>query len=334
VSGSDKTILVTGGAGFIGSHLVEDLVSAGYRVTVLDDLSSGWLENLEAVKDRIHFVEGSILDERVLRKVMEGQRFVSHMAAQLEITKCVKSPLADLESNTIGTLRVLEAAHAAGVEKLVNASSACVYGQAQHTPQSEDGHPTNPNWEYGVSKLAAEKYTRLFWEAGRMKTVSLRFAIIYGEREWCGRVITMFLRRALRGAPPVVFGAGDQERDFTHVEDLVRLHRLALERPEADGQVFNVSTGLGTNVAALSELCREVTGIEAPVVWEKTAEGEVSAAMPDRVRLPQELKTMVLDPARAKKLLGWEAKVALRDGLRREWDWIQKQPSRWDELSI
>jgi UDP-glucose 4-epimerase len=324
VSGSDKTILVTGGAGFIGSHLVEDLVAGGYDVTVLDDMSSGWHENLVAVKDRIRFVEGSILDEKVLAEAMKGQRFVSHMA----------SPLADLESNTIGTLRVLEAAHAAGVEKLVNASSACVYGQAQHTPQSEDGHPTNPNWEYGVSKLAAEKYTRLFWEAGRMKTVSLRFAIIYGEREWCGRVITMFLRRALKGAPPVVFGKGDQQRDFTHVEDVVRLHRLALESPAADGQVFNVSTGIGTDVAALSELCREVTGVAAPVIWEKTAEGEMSTEMPDRVRLPQELKTMVLDPSRAKRTLGWEAKVALRDGLRREWEWIQKQPSRWDQLSI
>lgn len=329
-----ERVLVTGGAGFIGSHIVEDLVSAGYEVTVLDDFSSGLRANLEAVADRVRVIEGSIQDEATLRRAMEGVDLVSHMAAQLEITTCVESPLADLEANTVGTLKVLSAASEAGVRRLVNASSACVYGQAVAPLQSEDGHPTDPNWEYGVSKLAAEKYARLFWEAGRLDTVSLRFAIIYGEREWCGRVLTMFLRRALQGKPPVVFGSGEQRRDFTYVGDVVRLHRLVLERDEAVGKVFNVSTGIGTTVAGLAELCREVTGAESPVIYEDTPEGERSKEMPDRVRLPQELQAMVLDPTRAAEVLGFRAEVDLRDGLRREWEWIRANPDRWTSVSI
>ncbi len=327
-------ILVTGGAGFIGSQIVEDLVAARYDVTVFDNFSSGSAENLKAVADDIRIVTGDILDDDALRRAMQGQHFVSHMAAQLEITHCVRDPTADLRSNTVGTLNVLTAAVATGVEKVVNASSACVYGQAIHTPQSEEGHPTNPNWEYGVSKLAAEKYCRLFNQANRVRTTSLRFAIIYGEREWCGRVITMFLRRALRGLPPVVFGAGDQVRDFTYVGDAVRCHRLALESPAADGFSFNVSTGKGTDVAALAQLCCEVTGVGGPPVFEATPEGERSQAMPDRVRLPQELKAMVLDPTRAEHVLGFRATTALAEGLRREWEWCRTHPDRWQSVSI
>jgi UDP-glucose 4-epimerase len=256
------------------------------------------------------------------------------MAAQLEITRCVKDPLADLDSNAVATLRVLEAATAAGVEKLVNASSACVYGQALHTPQAEDGHPTRPNWAYGVSKLAAEHYCRIFHEAGSLRTTSLRFAIIYGEREWCGRVITMNLRRALRGLPPVVFGKGDQVRDFTYVGDAVRCHRLALESGAADGLAFNVATGVGTDVAGLARLCARVTRVAGEPLFEDTAEGETSRAMPDRIRLPQELKMMVLDPTRAHEVLGFRAQTSLADGLAREWEWIARNPGRWETLSI
>jgi len=328
-----KRILVTGGAGFIGSHVVEDLVAGGYEVTVLDDLSSGHLENLAGVSDHIRFLHGSILEPAAVAAAMEGQHFVSHLAAQLEIARCISNPLADLESNTIGTLRLLEAAAAAGVEKFVNASSACIYGQAVTTPQSED-HPANPNWEYGVSKLAAEKYARIFHDSGRLRTVSLRFAIIYGEREWCGRVVTMFLRRALLGRPPVIFGAGTQVRDFTYVGDAVRLHRLVLERPEADGFALNVSTGIGTAVSELAEICREVTGIRTPIVYEQTAEGTYSREMPDRVRLPQELETMHLDPGLARRLLGWQSHVSLREGLDREWTWLRAHPDRWERLRI
>jgi len=330
----ERTILVTGGAGFIGSHIVEDLVHAGYDVTVLDDFSSGQRENLEAVAGDIRVIEGDVRDPDTLANAMKGMRFVSHMAAQLEIVRCVKDPLADLDANTVATLRVLEAAVDAGVEKLVNASSACVYGQAQHTPQSETGHPTRPNWAYGISKLAAEHYCRLFHDSGKLATTSLRFAIIYGEREWCGRVITMYLRRALGGLPPVVFGKGDQVRDFTYVGDAVRCHRLALESPKADGSAFNVSTGIGTTMADLARLCAKVTGVGAAPLFEDTPEGETSLAMPDRVRLPQELKAMVLDPALAAERLYFRAGTALEDGLAREWQWIRLHPQRWETLSI
>jgi UDP-glucose 4-epimerase len=331
---SDRRILVTGGAGFIGSHIVEDLVQHGYQVTVLDNLSGGCRENLATVARDVRLIEGDVRNEDVLTRAMHGQRFVSHMAAQLEITRCTKDPLADLDSNTVATLRVLNAAAAVGVEKVVNASSACVYGQAVHVPESEDDHPKNPNWAYGVSKLAAEHYCRLFHEGGSVKTTSLRFAIVYGEREWCGRAITMMLRRALRGMPPVVFGKGNQVRDFTYVGDAAHCHRLALESDVANGLTFNVSTGLGTDVVTLARLCAEVTGIGADPIFEETPEGEMSTAMPDRVRLPQELRTMVLDPARARDVLGFHADTPLRAGLAREWAWIREHPGRWDTLSI
>ncbi|HEY2386214.1 MAG TPA: NAD-dependent epimerase/dehydratase family protein [Candidatus Binatia bacterium] len=331
---TDRRILVTGGAGFIGSHIVEDLLLHGYDVTVLDNLSSGRRENLAAVSRDVRFVEGDLADGNLLARAMRGQRFVSHMAAQLEIIRCSKDPLADLDANTVATLRVLNAAVEAGLDKMVNASSACVYGQAVHVPASEDGHPKNPNWAYGVSKLAAEHYCRLFHESGRLATTSLRFAIVYGQREWCGRVITMMLRRALRGLPPVVFGAGDQSRDFIHVDDVVRCHRLALESDAANGLPFNVSTGIGTDVSTLAGLCAEVTGLGQPPIFEDTAQGETSQAMPDRVRLPQELHTMILDPTRANQLLGFRAETLLRTGLAREWAWIRKQPDRWNSLSI
>jgi len=331
---NDRKILVTGGAGFIGSHIVEGLVRGDYEVTVLDDFSSGRRENLAAVARQVRIVEGDVRDADTLRHVMRDQRFVSHLAAQLEITRCVKDPLADLDSNTVATLRVLEAAAAAGVAKLVNASSACVYGQALRTPQREDDHPARPNWAYGISKLAAEHYCRIFHESGSLRTASLRFAIIYGEREWCGRVITMYLRRALRGLPPVIFGRGDQVRDFTYVGDAVRCHRLALESEAADGLAFNVATGIGTDIATLARLCARVTGVAGDPVFEDTGEGETSRAMPDRVRLPQELKTMVLDPARARDVLGFAAKTSLADGLEREWAWISANPERWDTLAI
>lgn len=331
---SRRSILVTGGAGFIGSHIVEDLLGAGYEVTVLDNFSSGTRDNLARVQNDIRLIDGDVLDEAVLTRAMRGQRFVSHLAARLEITRCVKDPLADLRVNAIATLQVLHAAVAVGVEKLVNASSACVYGQAVSVPQAEDGHPTNPNWEYGVSKLAAEKYCRLFSEAGRITTTSLRFAIIYGEREWCGRVITMFLRRALNGLAPVIFGRGDQTRDFTYVGDAVRCHRLALESPAAAGLSFNVCTGVGTDVATLARLCCTVTGVGDGPIFEDVPEGDHSRQMPDRVRLPQELHTMVLDPSRARAVLEFTAAAPLAEGLACEWEWIRAHPQRWERISI
>src|SRR5690606_31912049 len=154
----------------------------------------------------IQIVEGDILDHEKLKAAMKGHHVVSHQAAQLEITHCVDDPIDDLRSNTIGTLHVFQAAVANGIEKIMNASSACVYGHPLYKPSDETKHPTNPNWAYGASKLAAEKYGQIFCELYKLPIVSFRYAIIYGEREWYGRVLTIFLKRILEGKNPVVFG--------------------------------------------------------------------------------------------------------------------------------
>ena len=323
-------VLVTGGAGFIGSYIVEDLVRAGARVRVFDNFSSGLRENLDAVAADVEVVEGDILDREALVAACKGIDAISHQAAQLEIIRCIEDPVADLRINAEGTLNVFQAAVAAGAGRVVYASSACVYGQARYTPQDED-HPREPNWPYGVSKHATEGYGRLYHDYYGMQTVGLRYAIIYGPREWYGRVLTAFLRRALDGAPPVVWG-GAQERDFTFVEDVAACHRRCLEQDDLGAAVLNVSTGVATSIAALAGLVVEVCGLDQPPVYEDVAEGQVSELVPGRMRLPAELKQMVLDNRRARELLGWAPRVELREGLLREFAWLREHAERWQTM--
>lgn len=327
-------VFVTGGAGFIGSHIVEQLVRDGHRVTIYDDLSSGKRQNLAAVGSDVELVEGNILDYDALARAMRGADWVSHQAAQLEILRCSEHPAHDLQINTVGTLNVLRAAVENGVSKLVQASSACVYGQAVRLPESEDSHPTDPNWPYGVSKLAAEKYGAIFQSRYGLPVVSLRYGITYGPREWYGRVLTIFLKRALSGEPPVIFGAGDQVRDLISVADVVRLHNLCLCSSAADGQVLNAGTGIGTTVRQLADRVVEMTGLDREPITETVAPGEYSRLMPFRVRLAQEMDKMVLDPAKAGRLLGWIPKVPLQEGLREEWQWLQHHPGAWETYRI
>jgi UDP-glucose 4-epimerase len=327
-------ILVTGGAGFVGSHIVEQLVLAGHQVRVYDNLSSGKRENLAAVGKDVELIVGEILDYSALSRAMRGAELVSHQAAQLEIVKCNDAPLHDLQINTVGTLNVLQAAVEAGVQKLVQASSACVYGQAIRVPESEDSHPTDPNWAYGVSKLANEKYGRIYQERHGLPVASLRYGITYGPREWYGRVLTIFLKRALQGDPPVIFGQGDQVRDFVCVHDVARLHNLCLFERAADGQVLNAGAGVGTTIQELAEQVVRVTGIDREPIREEISPGEFSRLMPFRVRLPQEMDQMVLDRQKAAQLLGWEPHVALEEGLREEWEWLQQSPGAWETYRI
>jgi UDP-glucose 4-epimerase len=329
---SGKRVLVTGGAGFIGSHLVDELVRQGARVTVYDNFSSGLDENLAAVRGEIEVVKGDILDAQQLAAAVRGAEIVSHQAAQLEITRAVEDPIEDLTTNTIGTLNVLNACIAAGVPRVILASSAGVYGQAQVIPQDEDSHPTDPNWPYGVSKLATEKYAAIYQELHGISITSLRYAIVYGPREWYGRVLTIFLKRAMEGQPLVVFGDGQQVRDFVYVGDVVAHHMACLEHNEAGGQVFNVSTAVGTDINTLAQVAREVTGNEVEVLHEDVAEGETSSHY-DRKRLPMELRELVQSTRKSQDLLGWKPATGLRDGLRLEYEWLKERPHRWERMS-
>lgn len=325
-------VLVTGGAGFIGSHLVEAMVRNGMVVTVLDNFRTGLRENLDEVAAEVRLVEGSILVPDDVARVMKGQDLVSHQAAQLEITRAIDDPVEDLITNTVGTLNVLKAAAQFGVPKVVMASSAGVYGQAVELPQYEDSHPTNPNWAYGVSKLATEKYASIFEEADGLRIVPLRYGIVYGTREWYGRVLTIFLKRALERESLVVFGDGDQVRDFVNVADVVDMNLRCLTDDAADNEVFNVSSGSGTTINALAELVRKVSGSDVEILHEELEEGATSKYY-DRIRLPQELRQLVQSNEKAQRLLGWSPAVDFEAGLRQEFEWLSEHPGRWHTMN-
>jgi UDP-glucose 4-epimerase len=327
-----KKVLVTGGAGFIGSHIVERLLKEGATVTVLDNFRTGLRENLEKVKNDITLIEGSILEPKDVAKAAKGQDLISHQAAQLEITRAIDDPVEDLITNTAGTLNVMKAAVEAGIPKVVMASSAGVYGQAVETPQNEDTHPTNPNWAYGVSKLATEKYAKIFEEAHGLKVTALRYGIVYGPREWYGRVLTIFLKRALEGQPLVIFGDGKQLRDFVNVQDVVDMNLRCLLQPGADNQVFNVATAHGTDINTLAKLAKKVSGKDIEIIHEEVKEGEASKYY-DRIRLPQELKTLVQSYEKANKLLGWEPTIELEKGMLEEYQWLEQNPTRWQKMN-
>jgi UDP-glucose 4-epimerase len=322
--------MVTGGAGFIGSHVVDDLVRAGHRVVVYDNFSTGQRDNLQQVASDVEIIEADILDADKLLASMRGCDWVSHHAAQLEIFLSTSRPEDDLEQNTIGTLNVLRAARDAGVRKLVNVSSACVYGQTEEASR-EDG-PCTPNWAYGVSKLAAEKYATIFNDYQGVPVASLRYAIVYGEREWYRRVLPIFLKRVLLGQPPVVFGDGTQVRDFIHVEDVVRLHRACLEDERAMGHVFNVGRGIAVSIRELAAEACAIAATPMQPQFEDTPEGEFSKLVPEKRRNTAELKRMLLDPRKAESLLGWKQVVPLREGLRLELQWAANHLSRWEKV--
>jgi len=328
-----KRVLVTGGAGFIGSHLVESLVRQGAKVRVFDDFSSGWRGNLAEVHDDVEIIEGDVRDADAVRSAVRGCDVVSHQAAQLEITRCIDDPVEDLRANTVATLNVLDAAAKAGVARILYASSACVYGQPAFLPSDESKHPTNPNWAYGVSKLACEKYAAIYSEMSGIPMTGFRYAIVYGPREWYGRVLTIFLKRLAEGLPPVIFGEGRQQRDFTYVDDVVAINEAVLAQDLPGHDVFNVSTGVGTTITQLARTATEVTGVDVDPIHEDVAPGQRSRMVEEeRMRLPCELEAMVLDPTKGRERLGWMAQVDLREGIAREWKWLRENRERWHRM--
>ena len=324
---------MTGGAGFVASHFVRDLVAGGARVTVYDNFSTGLLDNIEDVDGDVTVIRNDILDYAALRAAMEGHDVISHQAAQLEITTSIGDPTYDLTTNAIGTLNVLRAATELEIPKIVEASSAGVYGQAV-TDLQDETHPTDPNWEYGVSKLTCEKYAAIYAERNpSLSIASLRYAIVYGEREWYGRVLTLFLKRALEGRPPVVFGDGSQVRDFVYAGDIAQLHRKCIETDFDGHLVLNGSTAVGTTVLELANAICDVAGDRLEPIFDDVAEGEASALADGRVRLPSELHAMRMSYELAQRTVGWSPTTSLREGLEKEWAWLRDNPHRWTEMS-
>ncbi|HSC31980.1 MAG TPA: SDR family oxidoreductase [Gemmatimonadaceae bacterium] len=300
--------VVTGGAGFIGSHLVEHLVTAvgGHRVTVLDNFSTGRRENLEPWLERIRVVEGSVTDPDACREAIAGADFVLHQAALPSVPRSLRDPLASHEANATGTLNVLIAARDAHVQRVVYAASSSAYGNTAELPKREEMLP-RPLSPYAAAKYAGEQYCRAFHASFGVATVALRYFNVFGPRQdpssQYAAVIPKFIMCAVAGESPTIFGDGEQTRDFTFVRNVVRANLLACEAPAAAlGEAYNVGCGERVSVNVLWRRIRDLLGATVDARYEPARTGDVrdSLASLDRVRT----------------MLGYTPVVALDEGLR------------------
>jgi UDP-glucose 4-epimerase len=307
-----KKILVTGGAGFIGSHLSEGLLKLGARVTVLDnfdDFYQGKEENIAGLlgKDRFRLVRGSVLDLDLLAALIKDSDAVVHLAAQAGIRYCNERPFKANEVNATGTMNVVASCHKLGVKKLVYASSSSVFGDPVKTPMDES-HPTNPNNPYGASKLAGEKYCTSFARAYGMDVTCLRYFSVYGPRGRPDQVLYQFANKAANGEPPTVYGDGSYSRDFTYISDVVSATILALYRDSEGGSVLNI--GYGKDFRMI-DVARKIIGhygggFEPRFVTQY--EGDFSRTLCDN-RL-------------ARRRLGWRPAISFDEGLSLFLDWF------------
>jgi UDP-glucose 4-epimerase len=294
--------LVTGGAGFIGSHLVDALVARGDSVLVLDDLSTGRTENVHASAT---LAEGDVREAASVDAAFAeiDPQVCFHLAAQADVRASVEDPVRDSEINTIGTIRVLEAARRNGAQVVFSSTGGAIYGECtEPAPETAPRQPLSP---YGTSKLAAEEYIAAYGRLYGTTHVALRYANIYGPRQdphGEAGVVAIFLGRLATGEPPRIFGDGRQTRDYVFVGDVVEAALAAAAQP---GGVFNVGTGVETSVLELAEACVRVTGVQLEPVFEPARLGE--------------LERSVLDPTLAEQVLGFRARTALEAGLTRTW---------------
>ena len=293
-------VVVTGGAGFIGSNLVDALVARGDEVTVVDNLATGKRENLN---EAARFLEQDI---RALDDL--DAEVVFHLAAQADVNTSMQRPTYDAEVNVVGTVRVLEAARAAGAKVVFSSTGGAIYGDVERP--APEGTPRLPVSPYGIAKLAAEEYLGGWNRIHGTRHVVLRFANVYGPRQDSGLeggVVAIFIERLAAGEPTAIFGDGEQTRDFVYVGDVVDALLAAAGR---DGGVFNVGTGEETSVDRLHELCRRVSGVDEPPRYEEARLGDA--------------RRSVLDVSLAERELGWRPRVSLEDGLRRTWEWTTR----------
>lgn len=296
--------LVTGGAGFIGSHLVDHLLMRGDRVRVLDNLSTGHLENLAGVMDKIEFIEGDVRDEGVVHKATAGVDLVFHLAAMVSVPESMEKPIEAELINAVGTLNILNTIKRGGVRRLVLSSTCAVYGDEPTLPKMEVMRPY-PQSPYAVSKLAAEAYCRFFNESFGQEAAILRYFNVYGPRQdpsspYSG-VISIFVDKILQGIRPSIFGDGEQTRDFVFVKDVVRANLLASEIPAAAGKVFNIGTGRPVSINQLLKTLSHVLQCDLKPDYKPARPGDIRHSF--------------ADPTLARSLLGWSARISLEEGL-------------------
>jgi UDP-glucose 4-epimerase len=314
-------IVVTGGAGFIGSNLVDALLEEGHSVTVVDNLSTGRFDNLVNVKDaakenRFSFLHTDIRDDS-LTAAFKGkeQDAVIHLAAQPDVRASVRNPVFDAEVNVLGTINVLKMAADSGVKRFINTSSGgCAYGEPASLPVSEDA-PRLPDSPYGVSKNVAEEYIRYYERVRGISCCTLALANVYGPRQNAfgeAGVVAIFIGRILAGEGCVIFGDGEQTRDFVFVEDIVDAYRAALTK--GDGEFLNIGTGIETSVNELYKAIADIMDHDLAATYEAPRDGE--------------LDHIALDAGKAEKLLGWKPRTSLEKGLNRTVDWYRQNLRR------
>jgi nucleoside-diphosphate-sugar epimerase len=304
--------LVTGGAGFIGSNTVDELVRRGHGVVVLDDLSSGKEDNLAEVRSKITFMKGSITDIEAVQKAMVQADYVIHLAARTSVPRSVKDPVDTNRINVDGTLNVLVAARDNKVKRVVFAASSSAYGDTPTLPKSEDMQPL-PISPYGVSKYVGELYAQTFGRCYGLENVSLRYFNIFGPRQdpespYSG-VLSRFSTAFLDSTPPVVFGDGEQTRDFTYVDNAVQANILACEAPSASGRTFNIGTGHAVSLNQVLQMLQKASGKTLETRYEPSREGDI--------------RDSLADIGLAKEFLGYEPTVLFEEGLERTFSWYQ-----------
>lgn len=308
--------LVTGGAGFIGSHLVDALVASGGRVRVLDDFSSGRRENLEDTADRIEILEGDVSDAAAVTRAVAGVDYIFHEAALASVPKSVDDPRRNHRVNVDGTLNLLLAAKDAGVKRFVLASSAAVYGDGPENPKREELEP-QPVSPYASAKLIGEVYCRQFTAARWVDAVCLRYFNIFGPRQDPGSdyaaVVPIFVETLLKGGTPIIYGDGGQTRDFTYIANVVRANLLAIERDAAVGGVFNVGCGGSYSVKELHTRLARLLGVQDSARHAPPRAGDV--------------RTSEASLERTRRVLGFEPTVGFEDGLAQTCEWYRRKVS-------
>jgi len=303
--------LVTGGAGFIGSHLVRRLLADGGRVRVIDNLATGKRERLRDLEGAIEFIEGDLADPSMCENALSGIDCVFHQAAVPSVQRSVKNPIETNKANVTSTLNLLEGCRKHGVRRIVYASSSSTYGDTPVLPKRED-MPPNPLSPYALQKFVGERYCQLYFRLYGLETVSLRYFNVFGPSQdpysEYSAVIPKFATRLRQGESIVVYGNGEQSRDFTYVDNVVEANILALRAPRAAGSVINVGCGERITLNRLIKILEEILEVQATVDYQPARPGDVRDSLAD-ISLAQDL-------------LGYQPKVAVAEGLRRTVAWF------------
>ena len=311
MSHTKPAVLVTGGAGFIGSHVAERLLGLGHKVRIVDNLSTGRLENIRHL-DGVEFILGDLVDPEVCRRAVQGVEVVFHIAALPSVPRSLKDPWGSHDANVNATVRLLQACHGAGVRRVVYSSSSSVYGDTPTLPKVETMEPL-PRSPYAASKLSSEQYVLAYARAGLVEGVALRYFNVFGPRQdptsAYAAVIPLFFAAAEEGRTVTIFGDGGQTRDFTYVDNVVAANLAAAFAPaSSSGTVVNCGAGERTSLLQLLELVRQVSGCDIGAVHQPPRGGDV--------------RDSLASLERAGRVIGYVPSVGLEEGLRRTWSWF------------